>query len=70
MKALRRVFAIALVILGVYYLLVASNLLPAQITFWHYQPTNKSLALIGILLIVAALFLDDATRTQIKDALS
>ena len=66
----RRVIAIALLLIGGYYLLVAAGIIPGGISFGNYQPGAKALALIAIVIIVIGLLIDDIWRRKIKNALS
>ncbi|MBS3092590.1 hypothetical protein J4466_04185 [Candidatus Pacearchaeota archaeon] len=69
-RAIKRVIAIALLFLGGYYLLTAAGIIQSIVVFFGYYPDNKTLALIGIGIIVIALLLDDIWRAKIKNAFS
>ena len=69
-KAIRRVVAVALLFLAGYYLFVASGIIPSQIIIFDYYPSTNELALIGVVIILFALLLDDTWRAKIKNALS
>ena len=68
MKGLQRIIAIALILLGGYYLLVAVGVLPSQIVFLSYLPSQKQLAIIAVIIIIIGLLLDDVWRRKIKGA--
>lgn len=69
-KAIKRVIAIGLILVGGYYLLISAGVIPSQVFFLNYSPSTKILALISIGLIAIGLILDDVWRTKIKNALS
>lgn len=67
-KAIKRIIAIALILLGGYYLLVSGGIIPSQINFGNYSPDAKTLAIISIIIIVIGILLDDEWRAKIKNA--
>jgi len=69
-KAIRRIFAIGIILLGGYYLLVSANIISSRIAFGSYYPTPQKLALIALAVIIIGLFIDDTTRAKIKHAFS
>ena len=69
-RAIKRAIAIALLILGSYYLLVAAGIIPSQVVFFGFYPNAKTLAISAIILIAMGLLLDDRWRSKIKNALS
>lgn len=65
MSGLKRIFAIALIILGGFYLLVSIDIIPLQISFGKYIPTPKQLLIIAVIIIALGLLLDDKWREKI-----
>ena len=66
----KRVIAVALLLVGGYYLLVAAGIIPGEVSFLDYKPGAKALALISMVIIIIGLLLDDIWRRKIKNALS
>lgn len=68
MSSLKRIIAIALIILGGYYLLVSISIIPSYISFWKFVPTSKQLLIISVIIIVLGLIIDDKWRQKILGA--
>ena len=67
---IKRLVSIVLLILGGYYLLVAIGIVPTEIVIFDYSLNRNALAIISLLIIAVALFLDDDWRKKIKNAFS
>lgn len=68
MSSLKRIIAIALIILGGYYLLVSINVIPSSISFGDFIPTSKQLLIISVIIIILGLLVDDRWREKIMGA--
>jgi len=68
MSGIKRIFAIALLILGGYYLFVAVGVIPSQVIFGTFVPSTRQLVIFAIVIMVVGLLLDDKWREKIKNA--
>lgn len=68
MNGLKRIIAIALIILGGYYLLVSVDIITSKISFGNFTPSSKYLLIISIVIIVFGLLIDDRWRDKIMGA--
>ena len=68
MNGLKRIIAIALIILGIYYLFISINIIPLEIAFGDLVPTPKQLLITSIIIIILGLLLDDRWRNKIISA--
>ncbi len=65
MSSLKRIIAIALIILGGYYLFISIEIIPSNISFGDFIPTSKQLLIISVIIIVLGLLIDDRWREKI-----
>ncbi|MEK6914391.1 MAG: hypothetical protein AABW83_01960 [Nanoarchaeota archaeon] len=68
MGSLKRIIAIALIILGGYYLLSSVDIIPSNISFGDFIPTSKQLLIISVGIILLGLIIDDVWRNKIVSA--
>ncbi len=68
MNSLKRIIAIALIILGGYYLLISIEVIPSSISFGDFTPPSKQLLIISVIIIVLGLLIDDSWREKILGA--
>lgn len=67
-QPIKRIISLALIFLGGYYLLIAIGIIPSQIMFGNFSPTNNQLAIFSLLIIIVGLLVDDIWRRKIKGA--
>lgn len=66
----KKIISVVLLILGLYYLLVSIQIIPSEVIFGNFHPTNKTLSIISIIIIAIGIAINSDFRKKIKNAFS